>query len=723
MPDQSPVLALPMIQPAQAQKHITHNEALLVLDALVQLSVESHDSAAPPDNPAPGTRYIVGQGATGAWAGQDGAVALRNENDWRFFTPQAGWRADHGPSGTVLRHDGTAWQEAGGGGQVDMLGIGGATPDAVNRLAVTSDAVLLSHDAAGDHRLKVNRASAADTASLLFQTGFSGGAEMGLAGSGDWSVKVSPDGAAWTEALAFDAASGAARGAAVQSDRQDMTPDRLATVAGTYGPASLIGTVSDTDGLPGGAVMESGAGGTGGHYLRLADGSQVCWGTLTGLSQDISTASGGAVHGAPMMADFAAPFAMPPSLTVTEQHLDGTADIWALVSDLTTTGFSALPMALSARTQDRMIHYVARGLAPGVGLANTTGAPVISGTPAISGTATEGQTLAAIPADVSGIPAPTRTWQWLRSGDAIAGATSGTYVAGAADVGQTLSVVQTETNGDGTATAQSDPTAAISAGGLAAATGGTIADITDPANGLEYRVHTFTDDGTFDVTTGGDMEYLIVAGGGAGGGYRGGGGGAGGLLSGVATVTAGVKAISVGDGGLFGSDERAAGADGGDSSALGLTAAGGGGGGGIDAQSGRDGGSGGGGAAYDSDPGGTGSPGNDGGTSSATNGRGAGGGAGAGADGGDGTPTTGGHGGDGAESNGTATHYAGGGSGWDDITPGTGGAGGGGAANVNGNGTPGTPNTGGGGGGGSSHSGDRDGGDGGSGIVIIRYRR
>ena len=56
MPDQSPVHALPLIQPAQAQKHITHNEALLVLDALVQLGVESFEDAAPPAGPAPGAR-------------------------------------------------------------------------------------------------------------------------------------------------------------------------------------------------------------------------------------------------------------------------------------------------------------------------------------------------------------------------------------------------------------------------------------------------------------------------------------------------------------------------------------------------------------------------------------------------------------------------------------------------------------------------------------------
>lgn len=460
MPDQSPVLALPLIQPAQAQKHITHNEALLVLDALVQLGVESFEAAAPPAEPAPGARYIVGPGATGAWAGQEGAVALWTGDLWRFFAPHAGWRADHVASGTTLRHDGTGWQATGNSGPVDQLGIGGAVPDAVNRLAVQSEAVLLNHDAGGDHRLKINRAAATDTASLLFQTGFSGGAEMGLAGSGDWSVKVSADGAAWTEALAFDASSGLARGAAVQDGPQDTTPERLATVGGSYGPATLIGTVSETDGLPSGAVIERGSDGAGGHYLRLADGSQVCWGTLTAAAQDISTASGGAFTGAALSGSFAAAFALAPTLTVSDRLVEGTADIWTVVSEVTASGFAALPVALTARVQDRMIAYVARGQAPGIdGVSGT--APVIDGVPVVAGTAEEGAVLTVTAAPVTGTPAPLRGWEWLRDGGTIAGADGASYTVTAADTGAMLSVRQTETNALGSASATSAATGPV----------------------------------------------------------------------------------------------------------------------------------------------------------------------------------------------------------------------------------------------------------------------
>ena len=82
-------------------------------------------------------------------------------------------------------------------------------------------------------------------------------------------------------------------------------------------------------------------------------------------------------------------------------------------------------------------------------------------------------------------------------------------------------------------------------GGLTA-TGGVINDYTSGSN--DYRAHTFTTSGAFEVTSvgsyGANIEFLVVAGGGGGGGSRDnyagqGGGGAGGLITnmpGVATA-------------------------------------------------------------------------------------------------------------------------------------------------------------------------------------------
>jgi hypothetical protein len=100
-------------------------------------------------------------------------------------------------------------------------------------------------------------------------------------------------------------------------------------------------------------------------------------------------------------------------------------------------------------------------------------APVISGVPTISGTATDGQTLTATAASVSGNPTPTRTWQWKRGGANISGATNSTYVLQAADIGSTITVEQTETNVAGSDSATSAATATVTGQQIAITSGPT----------------------------------------------------------------------------------------------------------------------------------------------------------------------------------------------------------------------------------------------------------
>ncbi|TFL17094.1 DUF2793 domain-containing protein [Jannaschia formosa] len=200
MSQSTPLLDLPLIQEAQAQKHVTHNEAVVALDALVQPVALDADRAAPPAAPAEGDRHLVAGPATGAWAGREGALALFSNGGWDFRSPRAGWRVHVLALGADLVFDGAAWARPG------RLGVN-AEADATNRLAVSAPATLLTHEGAG-HQVKVNKAAAPDTASLLFQTGWSGRAEMGLSGSDAFSVKVSADGAAWETGLAIDPATG-----------------------------------------------------------------------------------------------------------------------------------------------------------------------------------------------------------------------------------------------------------------------------------------------------------------------------------------------------------------------------------------------------------------------------------------------------------------------------------------------------------------------------------
>ena len=201
----STILGLPYIQPAQAQKHVTHNEAIRLLDVLVQGVAAEAPRIDPPATPEEGARYLVDAGATGEWAGRDGAVAVRWDDAWTFVAPKPGWHMRLATGG-ARTFDGTAWV-SGDAGRPDRLGVN-TDADATNRLAVSSEATLLTGDGAG-HQLKVNKIAPGDTASLLFQTGFSGRAEMGTTGEEAFSVKVSGDGADWHTALRADPSTGA----------------------------------------------------------------------------------------------------------------------------------------------------------------------------------------------------------------------------------------------------------------------------------------------------------------------------------------------------------------------------------------------------------------------------------------------------------------------------------------------------------------------------------
>jgi hypothetical protein len=104
-------LELPLLQPAQAQKHITVNEALGRLDGLVQLTLVSRSLATPPVAVTDGVCYGVPIGAVNDWSGQDGKVAIGANGGWDFVTPKRGWRAQILDEGMPAIHDGTLWRE------------------------------------------------------------------------------------------------------------------------------------------------------------------------------------------------------------------------------------------------------------------------------------------------------------------------------------------------------------------------------------------------------------------------------------------------------------------------------------------------------------------------------------------------------------------------------------------------------------------------------------
>lgn len=205
MPDTSPRLTLPFLQPSQAQKHVTHNEALQRLDILVQLTVEDFDVTTPPTLPTEGMVHALGVGALGAWAGQDGQLATWVQGAWLFIPPQEGWRAWARQTGQMRVHDNGSWTPL----RIEhenLAGVGiGTASDPANRLSVSSPNTLLTHEGQG-HQLKINKAASGETASLLFQSNWSGHAEFGLVGENDFSIKFSADGSSWQTGMQIDAA-------------------------------------------------------------------------------------------------------------------------------------------------------------------------------------------------------------------------------------------------------------------------------------------------------------------------------------------------------------------------------------------------------------------------------------------------------------------------------------------------------------------------------------
>jgi hypothetical protein len=254
-------LGLPVIEAAQAQKHVTHNEALVVLDALVMLAVIDRDLSSPPASPAEGDRYLVKAPGAGAFAGKDNQVAHYLDGSWSFHPPATGWTCYVEDEAILIAWDGSAWQAVvgsggggGGGGGGDpitelqnlvRLGLG-TTADATNPFAARLNNALwtakpVADGGDGNLRYKLSKESADKTLSFLFQDDFSGRAEIGLTGDDDFHFKVSADGSAWLDALIIDKASAAAKFAAGVCFTGVVSPTQITSDQNDYDPAGLAG--------------------------------------------------------------------------------------------------------------------------------------------------------------------------------------------------------------------------------------------------------------------------------------------------------------------------------------------------------------------------------------------------------------------------------------------------------------------------------------------------
>ncbi|WP_024844908.1 DUF2793 domain-containing protein [Paracoccus pantotrophus] len=214
MSDATTHLLLPYILAAQAQKHVTHNEALRLLDGLVQLSVLDRDLTAPPGSPADGDRYIVASGAIGAWTGWDLNVALWTDGAWLRLPPRTGSRAWVEDEGLLLVYDGAGWVGTTPAALQNLALLGlGTTADPANPFSAKLNAALwtaktVAEGGTGDLFYTMNKEAAGRDLGLTFQTGYVTKALMGLFGSDRFRLAVSADGSTFFDGLIVDNATG-----------------------------------------------------------------------------------------------------------------------------------------------------------------------------------------------------------------------------------------------------------------------------------------------------------------------------------------------------------------------------------------------------------------------------------------------------------------------------------------------------------------------------------
>ena len=244
-------LKLPLLQASQAQKHVTVNEALSIIDSVVQLGVLDASLSAPPALPQEGDRYIVAASPTGTWSGKAKTVAVWALGTWAFLEPSEGWIAWDAAADAVLVYSNGAWAGLLGnvlaGGSISLLGIG-IPADLTNRFAFQGTNALMT--SLGSMDLTVNKPNAASDASITFKTGFNAHAILGLLGNNDLVFKVSSNGATFATPLTISAASGLVTSLAARADGLTLADGADPTKIGIFGLSGLSTGTTRTFSLP-----------------------------------------------------------------------------------------------------------------------------------------------------------------------------------------------------------------------------------------------------------------------------------------------------------------------------------------------------------------------------------------------------------------------------------------------------------------------------------------
>lgn len=180
------LLKFPLIDAGQSQKHVPHNEMVVMVDHLLHLDVKQVFLNTPPGSPTGGDRYVVGGSPTGAWAGKSYKIAAYIDGMWRFYDPRPGMSAYSEADSTRYDVDASfTWIP-----QFAAGGLGSVTNSAFNKTTDTTLANITGLTATlapGQYSFR---------AYLPATSGASGGVKLALGGTA-LATKITADAKAW----------------------------------------------------------------------------------------------------------------------------------------------------------------------------------------------------------------------------------------------------------------------------------------------------------------------------------------------------------------------------------------------------------------------------------------------------------------------------------------------------------------------------------------------
>jgi len=253
------------------------NLSLNQIDALLQTRVHSVGANAPPVG-VEGQRHIVGTAPTGAWAGHANKLARYLDAGWQFYDA----RMVMDINGLIYLRPGTTWTTGKGlstndyttAEQTKLSGIAtGATANATDaqlRDRATHTGTQSTATIAGLDTALAGKQPLADNLTSL--AGLTGSADRlpYFTGAGALSLATLT---AFGRSLAGSADAAAGRSALGLGSAATRTA--LGSAGSLYGRDSILGVVSQSAGVPTGAIIERGSNANG-EFIRYADGTQIC---------------------------------------------------------------------------------------------------------------------------------------------------------------------------------------------------------------------------------------------------------------------------------------------------------------------------------------------------------------------------------------------------------------------------------------------------------------